>query len=383
MKILLLSDGIVPYSLGGIQRHSQLLLRYFLEQGHELYLFYALEKEKNASALELLKHSGIENPEKYLPKLRIKAFDFPTGDKLPGHYMRASKSFSKQLFEAYTSLNESFDFIYAQGFCSWYFAERMEEVKDKLAVNFHGFEMYQKATGWKGQLKNRMLRAPVRAHLNKHVWWLSLGKGISKIILSLGVRPEQIIENPSGIDADWLRPKQAIKSPEKAIRFLFVGRYERRKGIEEIKAAIENIPDIHFDFVGPIPKHLQVKAAHVQYHGVVNDKQALISIMDACHVLVAPSYSEGLPNVIMEAMARGLAIVCTDVGANSSIARPENAFYVRPGNVQDLKECLMAIQSSPKERIFEKALLSREIIEDFVWPKPVIELIESIDASSS
>jgi glycosyltransferase involved in cell wall biosynthesis len=53
----------------------------------------------------------------------------------------------------------------------------------------------------------------------------------------------------------------------------------------------------------------------VVYHGVVRDRQALKEKIDACDVLLLPSLSEGMPTVILEAMARGLDVIASDVGA--------------------------------------------------------------------
>jgi glycosyltransferase involved in cell wall biosynthesis len=44
-----------------------------------------------------------------------------------------------------------------------------------------------------------------------------------------------------------------------------------------------------------------------------------------------------MPNVIMEGMARGLAVLTTDVGAISSVVNQDNGWFVKPGNSQDLE----------------------------------------------
>ncbi|MGB0418765.1 MAG: glycosyltransferase family 4 protein, partial [Opitutales bacterium] len=74
-----------------------------------------------------------------------------------------------------------------------------------------------------------------------------------------------------------------------------------------------------FVFIGPIPKEKQLDLPWVQYRGSVSDQDALKAELDQGDVLVCPSYSEGMPTVILEAMARGLAIVATDVGATCEL----------------------------------------------------------------
>ena len=52
---------------------------------------------------------------------------------------------------------------------------------------------------------------------------------------------------------------------------------------------------------------------------------------------MCPSYSEGMPNVIMEAMSRGLAIIATDVGAVSKLVDEENGWLINPRGLEKLK----------------------------------------------
>ena len=51
--------------------------------------------------------------------------------------------------------------------------------------------------------------------------------------------------------------------------------------------------------------------------------------MDNCDILICPSYSEGMPNVILEGMSRGLAIITTDVGANELLVSNENGKLIK------------------------------------------------------
>ncbi len=380
MKFLILSDGIAPFSLGGIQRHTQLLVRYLLLAKHDVVLYYTAEKA--LSDKDLLQACIPESDLGEIGDFRTKYFEFPKPLPLPGHYLRASRAFSKALFEAYQIEEEKFDLIYAQGFCSWYFAEHHKEVKHPVAVNFHGFEMYQRPAGKWGRTKNYMLRAPVKAHLGTNFYWLSLGPGISKIIRSLGVDEKMIIENPSGIEKDWLRSIEEIKA-NGTVKFLYLGRYERRKGIEEIHEVLKQLPESHFEFIGPIPEKFRIKRDNVIYHGTLQGRERICQVIDGCDVLVAPSYSEGLPNVIMEAMARGLAIITTDVGANGSLANEANALLVEPGSSKSLRETIEQLRSSDALSILDMKRASRRHIESFVWPKPIKELCSVINEVST
>lgn len=105
--------------------------------------------------------------------------------------------------------------------------------------------------------------------------------------------------------------------------FLMVGRLIRDKGVNEYVAAAEAVkarhPEVRFHLVGPtdpspngvtadeIARWAQVGA--VDYTGPSKDVRPDIA---GCHVLVLPSYAEGLPRSVLEAMAAGRAVITTD-----------------------------------------------------------------------
>ena len=70
-----------------------------------------------------------------------------------------------------------------------------------------------------------------------------------------------------------------------------------------------------FHFVGPVATRNRVGDPKVTYHGAVHEERRMQELLRASDVLVCASFSEGMPTVIMEAMASRLAIIGTDVGA--------------------------------------------------------------------
>ena len=102
-------------------------------------------------------------------------------------------------------------------------------------------------------------------------------------------------------------------------KFVFVGRNERRKGIEELNAAIrqlktEKLPPYEIHFIGPIPREHQLTGDHIFYHGEIRDTQKIKELLRASDILICPSHSEGMPNVILEGMASGLGCYCHRCG---------------------------------------------------------------------
>jgi glycosyltransferase involved in cell wall biosynthesis len=146
-----------------------------------------------------------------------------------------------------------------------------------------------------------------------------------------GARDEQVVVLPNGVDGVWFdRPPTVSKGD--GTRFLMVGRNEYRKGFHILEKALLLLKKpIELHLVGDWPK---LKSTHhkLTYHGVLREKEQMMEIMDSCDVLLLPSLSEGMPTVVLEAMARGLQIVGTDVGA-MSVLEPR---LIRPGDADAL-----------------------------------------------
>ena len=122
-----------------------------------------------------------------------------------------------------------------------------------------------------------------------------------------------------------------------------VGRNDPVKGFSVLLEALQLLDEpIEVHFVGNWP---EIKSTHhnLTYHGVVRDRCHLKDVMESCDVLLLPSLSEGMPTVILEAAARGVVSVASDVGAVSEIVPPEN--LLEPGSVKSLKEMIQKIQS--------------------------------------
>jgi glycosyltransferase involved in cell wall biosynthesis len=95
-------------------------------------------------------------------------------------------------------------------------------------------------------------------------------------------------------------------------------------------------------------------------------------------VLVCPSYSEGMPNVILEAMASGLAIIASDVGAVNLLVSKNNGWLITGGNRGELKLAIeQAIQGSIMQ-LDEMKKTSRELSGSFLWDTIITKLIDDI-----
>lgn len=374
MKIALLTDGIYPYVMGGMQKHSFYLVKFMLRHQVQVDLYHMNQSTKDIYALECFSDEEKVN-------LRSFVIDFPASDPYPGHYIRASYRYSERILEEFVRNNEV-DFVYAKGFTAWRLLE--EKAKGRsfppVGVNFHGYEMFQKAPGMMAWIAQwLLLRKPVLYNVKHADFLFSYGGKITTIIKTLTMEHKKILELPTGIEKQWLIPvKNEVHKP---LRFVFVGRYEERKGVREITEVLEELLNGHsfqFSFIGPIPEDKKLKLPGVSYHGSVADQETIQGLLAESDVLVCPSHSEGMPNVILEAMACRMAIIASDVGAVELLVDESNGILIRPGNNEDLKVAMLQVLNMSETIIAAMKERSGKKAEHFLWDNIIEKLLDKV-----
>lgn len=372
LNIAILTDGVFPFVMGGMQRHSHYLCRYLCAMGHQITLVHCVAFGKAIPTEEAVRSSMEINPEATFKSICL---PFPKSGSLPGHYIKESYAYSAKVYDSIKTELADFDLIYAKGFSAWHLIDLKRKsklkIKAPIAVKFHGYEMFQDAADFKSRLQHWLLQGPVKFN-NRHADYIfSYGGKITTIIKSLGISNDKIIEIPTGIASSWFRSEGEIQSNSNPRKFVFVGRYERRKGIEELNNVLQKMlesQDFEFHFIGPIPASKKIKHAKLIYHGQQTETEKIKSILDSCEVLVTPSHSEGMPNVILEGMARGLAIIATDVGAVAAQVSAENGWLIEPADEIALEKALVEAVSIENAELRSKRLRSSQIVkEKFSW----------------
>ena len=111
----------------------------------------------------------------------------------------------------------------------------------------------------------------------------------------------------STLDEKWLKNYKEVKLDK--IRFLYVGRVNPEKGIYEFLKMFGKIKlDAEFSVVGNI-KNLKTLNKNIKLVGYISDKQSLINIYDSHNILILPSFTEGQPCVVDEALARRRPVI--------------------------------------------------------------------------
>lgn len=376
MRIALITDGISPYVIGGMQKHSFYLAKYFAKHHIQVDLIHYNHSDFDINHLAFF----TAEEQVYINSIVLQ---FPTSAKFPGHYMYDSYKYSCLAFEALKSQISSYDFIYTKGFSGW----KLISEKHKgnmtccpIGVNFHGYEMFQIAPGIKAKLQQLLLRSFVKQISQQADVVFSYGGKITSIIQAIGVNPKQIIEIPSGVEVDFISPSIATHT-ESFTKFVFLGRAERRKGIIELNTVLQQFiaqtQSFQFEFIGPIPEELKLNHPFIIYHGELRDSKQIKQILQQADVLVCPSWSEGFPNAILEAMASGLAIIATNVGAIPAMVTAKNGWLIEPLNHTQL---LAAISDALTcSTLAAKKQYSLDLVKtQFNWDIISLKTIEAI-----
>jgi glycosyltransferase involved in cell wall biosynthesis len=161
--------------------------------------------------------------------------------------------------------------------------------------------------------------------------------------LATRVVPDRTVELvPNGVDLELFRPPETASRPEGApVRLLFVGRLVRQKGLVYLLQSLGRLDPairagVELELVGSGPDEASLRAlaaalgiaAQVRFAGWVA-REAIVAHYQQADVFVLPSLDEGMPNVVLEAIACGRPVVATDLPGNRELVHAgENGFLV-------------------------------------------------------
>jgi len=171
----------------------------------------------------------------------------------------------------------------------------------------------------------------------------------------------QVIYN--GVDKHLFAPEESWRKKLREIYrlgnkskiILFVGRIEQKKGafdlIEAFRRVLEYYNDAFLFMIGE-PKEAGLLEKHMTTHCL---KERIILLGNKSHkevaefmkgsdLFVLPSYAEGIPNVLLEAMSCETPVIASNVGGIPEVITDKaNGFLVEPGNVNNLTELILMV----------------------------------------
>jgi glycosyltransferase involved in cell wall biosynthesis len=159
-------------------------------------------------------------------------------------------------------------------------------------------------------------------------------------------------------------------------KILFVGRYEKLKGIFDLLKITKKNKKLIFHFIGSGKTNINGKNV-INYKKIDNSK--ILRYYDKCSIFILPSYTEAFPITILEAMSRGLVVLTSDLpGMKEIIKNGRNGYLFKPGDIDTINQKINYLRNNPEEikKISQNNLID---IKKFTKEKQIKKFIKIYD----
>ncbi|HPY00149.1 MAG TPA: glycosyltransferase [Candidatus Marinimicrobia bacterium] len=362
MKILVLTDLFPTLSN---PNHGIFIYQwaYYLAQSCDLTVYQIVFKENQQSVSELELKRFRENydaNQRFAWTQRIKTIG--RFDRI----WRRSRQFYRQSKLDLSQTIGEFDIIIGQMGCpGGYAAVRLAKKFGKKSI-----------VGLRGSDVNAYLSRPVLKH---YMHWtlknadilVTVSEAMKVELIKRGYPESKINVIYNGVDEKLFHPldqaeaQKKLKLPPNYKYLLFVGTLSQRKGINLLLSAFAelNRPEVKLILIGQGNDRHLIENFRIEHS--LQDRILLSGVIPhaqlplwyaASDVVVLPSLSEGVPNVILEALAIGKPVVASQVGGIPEVlAGNKAAFLCQPGDLNSLFEAIKkALNYSSKIEPFHK-----------------------------
>lgn len=150
---------------------------------------------------------------------------------------------------------------------------------------------------------------------------------------------------PNFIGKELIKEENSNKTYNSDV--LFVGNYTPLKGFNDLIVLAKQLPDVNFSSIGN--DEFKSSLANLKNLGKVQNTE-IPKKYDEHSIFILPSYTEVFPMTILEAMARGLVILVSDIpGMREIIEEGRNGYFFPAGNIQKIKERILFLKNNPQE----------------------------------
>lgn len=211
----------------------------------------------------------------------------------------------------------------------------------------------------------------VRKFFNSAKVIFVLSQEFKNQLIELGIDSEKIKVTTTFFYKEEIVALQADNSNSKRINFIYLGRVSKLKGIGELIEALKIVSKTHQNFTCSIIGHGDKPKTMDYYKSLIlnnklNDKIEFLGrkegvekfqLLNQADIYIFPSYMEGCPTSVIEALASGLFIISTDVGALNDIINDNNGIKVKPKQIIELADAIVrSIKDVEKLRLKKKKI---------------------------
>jgi len=229
-----------------------------------------------------------------------------------------------------------------------------------------------------------LVKTIIKLVFDKSNFIIVLSKSWMDYIEQLTRTEIRVINNfvPDYFDPEYLSEKRDFSA------FLYLGQFGERKGIYDLLSSFQIVTSLHKnavlycggngeeDKVLNKTKELGINDS-VHILGWISGKDKF-ELMYKCAFFVLPSYHEGLPMAIIEAMSFAMTIISTPVGGIPELVDSKNGFLVKPGNQKELANILIEAINKKEAEIAMLGNESRRRYEEGFSPQVVMKKMREI-----
>ena len=186
--------------------------------------------------------------------------------------------------------------------------------------------------------------------------------------------------NGAGVNLEYFTPAEYPKQ-EKPVRFLFVGRVMREKGIDEVFGAMERLYEegvsVVLDVLGNYEEHYEEEIKEyegkgwLRYHGYQRDVRPFI---EQAHCFVLPSWHEGMANTNLECAAMARPIITSNIhGCKEAVIEGVSGYLCEKQSVNSLYGAMKQFVKLDNVSKMKMGLQGRKHMESLFDKKKVVE----------
>ena len=344
------AKGLFPYSLGGLEKTTAFMANALVDEG---------------AYVEVLAPIGRPLVTGFEAKYREINIEWPSVKPHKLAYYIYSKRVRDYI------LNSDFDVAYGQGSSLWSY---VDVKKMPCIYNPHGMEEY------KDLHILRRIEKPLQLLFNRKIARksdavISLGGNLTiEVIRFLNVPANKVRVIPNAVDLKHVDGFRPHKLNRKNNSFLFVGKVAYNKGIIDLVGAFKKLRlDVELNIAGTGPLLEKLRQDNhdlrINFLGRVNEDK-LFELYWNSDAFIYPTLFEGMPTVVIEAMACGLPVISTDIGGLPDLVDQRNGFVIPPASPEVLARTVERFAALSEEDKDKMRASSRQKVESkFTWKK--------------
>ena len=324
MKVLLAAP--MKGVQGGITRWTQHIMRFYESNELEDVKFELIDVGRDEFYVNMPLWKQVAKSTAFYWKIRRKFVKLIDDNKYDACYITTSASFS--FIKDIVLLREA----------------KKRGIKTIINFHFGRIPELSKKNNWEWKLIKMVLSLADRA--------VVLDKASYQTLRDKGYPNVEILPNPvAPVVSEIVKYNSALTRENGYV--LFTGHVIKTKGVFELLEACSKIDGIRLKLVGLATENICKEIRNIygepEWLEICGEMpyEEVIKEMMKCDVFVLPTYTEGFPNVILEAMASGCAIVTTPVGAISEMLEDDEkgsyGVLVNPKNSSDLENAIASL----------------------------------------